>query len=151
MRKECSMQLNRSLMARRWGLLRDHPQLIHEDLPCSLRGEDLPSIMEDNCGLAKTGPGMLASIDADQMIFSFQALLDQAHIVLLLEWSQRQDSAEDSSRFDANEHRRMHTAGNRRPIGSDDIQIHCVLIDLGQQGRSRNGERKRGGRLAFTW
>ena len=39
----------------------------------------------------------------------------------------------------------MHTVGDRNPIGRDDIQFKRVLIDLGEQGRSRNGERKRFG------
>ena len=52
-------------------LLRDNPQPIHEHLPRSLRGEDPPSIMEDNGRLAKTGPGMLSSSDANQVIFPF--------------------------------------------------------------------------------
>lgn len=51
--------------------------------------------MEDNGGLAKTGPGMLTSSVADQMIFPLHADLDQAHVILFLEWPQGQDSAED--------------------------------------------------------
>src|SRR5437868_6314400 len=102
--------------------------------------------MEDNGRLAKTGPGMLASIDADQVLFSFQADLDQAHVILFLEWPQGQDRTEDRCRFDTDEYCSMHTASYRLTGGSDDIQVHRVLIDLGQQGRSRNGERKGLGR-----
>src|SRR5260370_42423288 len=107
--------------------------------------------MKDNGRFAKTRPSMFTAVDADQWLFPFQADLDQAHIILLLEWSQSQDCTEDSSRFHANEHRRVHPAGNRLTRRRDDIQIHSVLIDLSQQGRSRNGERKGLGRLAFTW
>lgn len=45
----------------------------------------------------------------------------------------------------------MHTAGNGLARGSHDVQVHRVLIDLGQQGRRRNGEYKGLGRLAGTW
>ena len=94
---------------------------------------------------------MLAPIDSDHVIFPFQALLDQAHIVLLFEWPQRQNRAEDGRCFDTDEHRRMHTTGNCLTRGSDDVQVHRVLIDLGQQGRRWNGEHKGLGRLSFTW
>src|SRR5439155_18190748 len=72
-----------------WGrLLRDDAKPIYQDRPGALRGEDLSSVMEDDRRLSKTGPGMLTSSDANQVIFPFQAELDQAHIVLFLERSQ---------------------------------------------------------------
>ena len=40
----------------------------------------------------------------------------------------------------------MHTLRHRNPIGRDDVQFERVLIDLGQQRRSRDGEHKRCGR-----
>src|SRR5438105_14192438 len=98
--------------------------------------------MEDNGGLAKTGPGMLTSIDSDQVIFPFHADLDQAHVILFLEWPQGQDRAEDRCCFDTDEHRRMHTASNRLTRGSDHVQVHRVLIDLGKEGWRGNGEHK---------
>jgi hypothetical protein len=58
-------------------LLGDDTKPIHEHLPRALGGEDLPSVMKDNRWLAKTRPGMLASSDADQVIFPFQADLDR--------------------------------------------------------------------------
>ena len=36
----------------------------------------------------------------------------------------------------------MHPFGHRNAIGRDDIQFERVLIDLSEQGRSRNGECK---------
>src|SRR5438132_7264914 len=106
--------------------------------------------MEDNGWLAVTGPGMLASSQADQMLFRLQRLLDQAHIILLLEWAEGEDRSENRCRFDAHQHRRMHTAGYRYPIGSDDVQVQRMLIDLGQQRRSWNGEHKGLDRLAWA-
>ena len=85
---------------------------------------------------------MLTAIDTDQLLFSFQADLDQAHIVLFLEWPQSQHCPEDGRCFDTDEYRRMDTAGNRYPIWSDDIQVHRVLIDLSKQSRCRNGKDK---------
>src|SRR6266581_7524346 len=85
--------------------------------------------MKDNGRLAKTGPGMLTSIDANQMVFSLHTDLDQAHVVFLLEWPQGQYRAEDGCRFDTDEYRRMHTAGYRLARGGDDIQVHRVLIE----------------------
>src|SRR5205823_7968914 len=111
--------------------------------------ENLPPIMEDNGRLAKTRPAMLTAIDADQVIFPLHADLDQAHIVLLFEWPQGQDRAEDRGCFDTDEHRRMHPAGYRRSIRSNDIEVHRMLIDLGQQCWSRNGEHKGLGRGAW--
>jgi hypothetical protein len=90
---------------------------------------------------------MLTSIDAGQMLFPFHADLHQAHIVLL-EWPQGQDRAEDRCRFDTDEHRRMHTASHGRSIRGDDVQVHRMLIDLGEESRSRNGEHEGLGRLA---
>src|SRR2546422_988887 len=88
-----------------------HSTLCHyQDLACALGGEDLSSVMEDNRWLAVTGPGMLASREGDQVIFPFQALFHQAHVILFFEWPQRQDCAEDGCCFDTNEHCRMHTA-----------------------------------------
>src|SRR6266487_5217302 len=151
MRKECSMQLNRSLMARRWGLFRNNAQAIHKHLPRTFRREDLSPVVKDNGGLTKTGPAMLTASDTDQVIFPLHTDLYQAHIVFFLEWPQSQDCTKDGPRFDTDERCRMHTARHRLTRRSDNIQVHRVLIDLSEQGRSRNGERKRGGRLAFTW
>ena len=88
------------------GLLSDDAKPIYQDRPSTLRGEDLPSVMEDDRWLSKTGPGMLTSIDANHMIFPFQAHLDQAHIVLFLEWPQRQSRTEDGRCFDTDKHRK---------------------------------------------
>src|SRR6266568_7887505 len=90
MRKECSMQLNRSLMARRWGLFRNNAQAIHKHLPRTFRREDLSPVVKDNGGLTKTGPGMLTASDTDQVIFPLHTDLYQAHIVFFLEWPQSQ-------------------------------------------------------------
>src|SRR5437879_13177104 len=107
--------------------------------------------MENHRWLTKTGPGMLTSIDTNQMIFPFHAELDQAHIVLFLEWSQSQHRAEDGRCFDTDEHCRMHTAGHRLTRRSDHVEVHRVLIDLGEQSRSWNGDQKRPRRAAFPW
>src|SRR5256885_11870888 len=83
--------------------------------------------MKDDGGFARAWPAMLASGEADQVLFRLQGLLDEAHIILLLEWPQRQDRTEDGCRFDTHQHRRMDTAGHRRPIGGHDVQLHRVL------------------------
>src|SRR5256885_10219139 len=116
------------LMARTGGLFRNNAQAIHKHLLRAFRGEDLPSIMKDNGRLAKTRPGMLTAIDTDQLLFSFQADLDQAHIVLFLEWPQSQDRAKDRCRFDTDEHCCMHTAGHCFTRRSDDVQVHRMFI-----------------------
>jgi hypothetical protein len=54
-------------------LFRDDAKPIYQNPACSLGSKDLPSIMEDNGGLAKTGPGMLTSIDTDQMLFPWRS------------------------------------------------------------------------------
>ncbi len=72
-----------SFGAIRGRLFSDDAKPIHQDLPRPFRRKNLASVMEDNCGLSKTRPGMLASCEADQVIFPLQALLDQAHVVLL--------------------------------------------------------------------
>ena len=44
----------------------------------------------------------------------------------------------------------MHTLGDGKAIGRDDVQFKRVLINLGEQGRRRNGERKRVGGFAHA-
>jgi hypothetical protein len=48
-------------------LLGDDAKPIYQDRPGALGGEDLPWVMEDDRWLAKTGPGMLTAIDANQV------------------------------------------------------------------------------------
>ncbi len=99
--------------------------------------------MENNRRLAKTRPGMLTSSQADQLIFPFQAELDQAHVILLLERAERQNGSENRCGFDAHQDRRMHPLRHSNAIRCDDLQFERVLIDLGEQRRGRNGEHKR--------
>src|SRR6266571_7863280 len=77
----------------RRGLLCDDAKPIHEHLPCTLGGEDLAPVMEDDGRFAITGPGMFTSSEADEAIFWLQCLLHQAHVVLLLERAEGENCA----------------------------------------------------------
>ncbi|GHO58477.1 hypothetical protein KSB_69520 [Ktedonobacter robiniae] len=66
---------------------------------------------------------MLASSQADQGIFPFQAELDQAHVILLLECAKRQNSSENRGGFDAHEDRRVDSLGHSYAIRRDHVQF----------------------------
>jgi hypothetical protein len=93
---------------------------------------------------------MRASCPHDQFILLFEGELHQTYIVLLLEWPQGQHRRENGRRLHTDENSGVDALRHRNAIGSGDIQFERVLIDLRDERRGGNGERKRFSRLTRT-